>query len=29
MDFDQTGALIKGVVYKPNGDTLARWNTPP
>ncbi len=29
MDFDQTGSLTKGVVYKANGDTLARWNTPP
>jgi hypothetical protein len=29
MDFDQTGALTKGLVYKADGDVLARWDGPP
>jgi hypothetical protein len=28
MDFDQTGALKKGIVKKANGDTEARWDGP-
>lgn len=29
MDFDQDGALTRGVVYKANGDVEAKWAGPP